>query len=151
MSEKAVATNRKARHEYRIEETIEAGIELKGTEVKSIRRGSVSLQDGFALVRNGEVFLMNVYIAPYQEGNRYNPDPLRKRKLLLKKQEIYRLQSKVKEKGYTLIPLKVYFKNGFAKVELALAKGLAKYDKREKIKKKEADREMRRILKGSHG
>ncbi len=151
MSEKVAATNRKARHEYQIEETIEAGIELKGTEVKSIRRGSVSLQDGFALVRNGEVFLMNVYIAPYQEGNRYNPDPLRKRKLLLKKQEIYRLQSKVREKGYTLIPLKVYFKNGFAKVELALAKGLAKYDKREKIKKKEADREMRRLLKGSHG
>jgi SsrA-binding protein len=151
MSTQVAATNRKARHEYRIEETIEAGIELKGTEVKSIRRGSVSLQDGFALVRNGEVFLMNVYIAPYQEGNRYNPDPLRKRKLLLKKQEIYRLQSKVKEKGYTLIPLKVYFKNGFAKIELALAKGLAKYDKREKIKKKEADREMRRLLKGSHG
>jgi SsrA-binding protein len=151
MSTQVAATNRKARHEYRIEETIEAGIELKGTEVKSIRRGSVSLQDGFALVRNGEVFLMNVYIAPYQEGNRYNPDPLRKRKLLLKKQEIYRLQSKVKEKGYTLIPLKVYFKNGFAKLELALAKGLAKYDKREKIKKKEADREMRRLLKGSHG
>lgn len=149
MSEKAVATNRKARHDYRIEETIEAGIELKGTEVKSIRRGSVSLQDGFALVRAGEVFLMNVYIAPYQEGNRYNPDPLRKRKLLLKKQEIYRLQSKVKEKGYTLIPLRIYFKNGFAKVELALAKGLAKYDKREKIKKKELDREMRRAVKGS--
>jgi SsrA-binding protein len=149
MSEKIAATNRKARHEYHIEETIEAGIELKGTEVKSIRRGSVSLQDGFAVIRNGEAFLMNVYIAPYQEGNRYNPDPLRKRKLLLKKQEIFRLQSKVKEKGYTLIPLKIYFKNGWAKVELALAKGLAKYDKREKIKKREEERELRRALKGA--
>lgn len=147
MSERVAATNRKARHEYHIEETIEAGIALTGTEVKSVRRGSVSLQDGFALVRNGEVFLINVYIAPYQEGNRYNPDPLRKRKLLLKKQEIYRLQSKVKEKGYTLVPLRIYFKNGWAKVELALARGLAKYDKREKIKKKETDRELRRALK----
>ncbi|MCS6902811.1 MAG: SsrA-binding protein SmpB [Candidatus Bipolaricaulota bacterium] len=145
MSEKTVATNRKARHDYQIEETIEAGIALTGTEVKSIRRGSVSLQDGFALVRNGEVFLVNVYIAPYQEGNRYNPDPLRKRKLLLKKTEIHRLQSKVKEKGYTLIPLKIYFKNSWAKVELALARGLAKYDKREKIKKRESERELRRV------
>lgn len=150
MSQKIVATNRKARHEYQIEETIEVGIALKGTEVKSIRRGSASLQDGFALIRNGEAFLMNVYIAPYQEGNRYNPDPLRKRKLLLKKQEIYRLQSKVKEQGYTLVPLRIYFKNGWAKVELALAKGLAKYDKREKIKRKEQDRELRRVLKKSY-
>lgn len=149
MRDEVAATNRKARHEYHIEETIEAGIDLKGTEVKSIRRGSVSLQDGFALVRDGEVFLMNVYIAPYQEGNRYNPDPLRKRKLLLKKQEIFRLQSKVKERGYTLIPLKIYFRNSWAKVELALAKGLTKYDKRERIKKKEAERELRRVLKGS--
>lgn len=151
MSTKVAATNRKARHEYQIEETIEAGIELQGTEVKSIRRGSISLQDGFALVRNGEIFLMNVYIAPYQEGNRYNPDPLRKRKLLLNRQEIYRLQSKVKEQGYTLVPLKIYFKNGWAKIELALARGLAKYDKREKIKKRESEREMRRVLKHARG
>ncbi|MCS6936807.1 MAG: SsrA-binding protein SmpB [Candidatus Bipolaricaulota bacterium] len=149
MSTRIAATNRKARHDYRIEETLEAGIVLTGTEVKSVRRGSVSLQDGFALVRNGEVFLVNVYIAPYQEGNRYNPDPLRKRKLLLKKTEIHRLQSKVKEKGYTLIPLKIYFKNRWAKVELALAKGLAKYDKREQIRKRESDRELRRVLKRS--
>ena len=146
--DKLVATNRKARHDYAIEETIEAGIELKGTEVKSLRRGSCSIQDGFALVRNGEIFLMNVYIAPYQEGNRYNPDPLRRRKLLLHKQQIVRLAGKVQQKGYTLIPLKVYFKNGYAKVEIAVAKGLAKYDKREKIKKKEQEREMRRALKG---
>lgn len=145
--DKLVATNRKARHDYAIEETIEAGIELKGTEVKSLRRGSCSIQDGFALVRNGEVFLMNVYIAPYQEGNRYNPDPVRRRKLLLHKQQIARLAGKVQQKGYTLIPLKVYFKDGYAKVELAVAKGLAKYDKREKIKKKEQEREMRRALK----
>ncbi|MCI2429846.1 SsrA-binding protein SmpB [Candidatus Acetothermia bacterium] len=147
MSERIAATNRKARHEYQIEERLEAGIALTGTEVKSVRRGSVNLQDGFALVRNGEVFLLNVYIAPYQEGNRYNPDPLRKRKLLLRKPEIYRLQSKVKEKGYTLVPLRIYFKNGWAKVELALAKGLTRYDRREKIKKRESDRELRRVMK----
>jgi len=147
--DKLVATNRKARHDYAIEETIEAGIELKGTEVKSLRRGSCSIQDGFALIRNGEIFLMNVYIAPYQEGNRYNPDPLRRRKLLLHKQQIARLAGKVQQKGYTLIPLKVYFKDGYAKVEIGVAKGLAKYDKREKIKKKEQEREMRKALKGT--
>lgn len=145
--DKLVATNRKARHDYAIEETLEAGIELRGTEVKSLRRGSCSIQDGFALIRNGEAFLMNVYIAPYQEGNRYNPDPLRRRRLLLHKQQIARLMGKVQQKGYTLIPLRVYFKNGYAKVEIAVAKGLAKYDKREKIKKKEQEREMRRALK----
>jgi SsrA-binding protein len=142
-----VATNRAARRDYEIEETLEAGIVLKGTEVKSVRRGSVTIKDGFAVVRDGEVFLMHVYIAPYQEGNRYNPDPLRKRKLLLRKSEIMRLQGKVRSKNYTLIPLKIYFKQSYAKVELALARGLAKYDKREKIKKKEADREMRKALK----
>ncbi len=145
--ERLVATNRKARHDYAIEETIEAGIELRGTEVKSLRRGSCSIQDGFALIKNGEIFLMNVYIAPYQEGNRYNPDPLRRRKLLLHKQQITRLMGKVQQRGYTLIPLKVYFKSGYAKVEIGVAKGLAKYDKREKIKKREQEREMRRALK----
>lgn len=144
---KVIATNRKARHDYEIEESCEAGLVLKGTEVKSLRRGSCSLKDGFALVKEGELFLYNVYIAPYKEGSHYNPDPERPRKLLLHKQEITRLSGKVKERGYTLVPLKIYFKRGHAKVELALAKGRAKYDKREKIKKKEQEREMRRALK----
>jgi len=145
---KTVATNRKARRDYEIEETYEAGLVLVGTEVKSLRRGSCSLKDGFALIKEGELFLYNVYIAPYKEGSHYNPDPERPRKLLLHKQEIARLAIKVKERGYTLVPLKIYFKNGYAKVELALAKGRAKYDKREKIKKKEQEREMKRALKG---
>jgi SsrA-binding protein len=144
---KVVATNRKARHDYEIEETYEAGLVLVGTEVKSLRRGSCSLKDGFALIKDGEAFLYNVYIAPYEAGSHYNPDPERPRKLLLHKQEIARLSGKVKERGYTLIPLKIYFKNGYAKVELALARGVAKYDKREKIKKKEQEREIKRALK----
>lgn len=142
-----VATNRTARRDYQIEETLEAGLVLTGTEVKSLRRGSCSLKDGFALVRDGEVYLMDVYIAPYEQGNRYNHDPLRVRKLLLKKSEIARLIGKTQQRGYTLIPLKMYFKNGYAKVELAVAKGLAKYDKREKIKRQESQREIQRAMK----
>ncbi|MFQ6090203.1 MAG: SsrA-binding protein SmpB [Candidatus Bipolaricaulia bacterium] len=145
---KVVATNRKARRDYEIAETYEAGLVLKGTEVKSLRRGSCSLKDGFALIKEGQAFLYNVYIAPYEAGSHYNPDPNRPRKLLLHKQEIVRLATKVSERGYTLVPLKVYFRNGHAKVELALAKGRAKYDKREKIKKREEERELRRALKG---
>lgn len=145
---KVVATNRKARRDYEIAETYEAGLVLKGTEVKSLRRGSCSLKDGFALIKEGQAFLYNVYIAPYEAGSHYNPDPNRPRKLLLHKQEIVRLATKVSERGYTLVPLKVYFRDGHAKVELALAKGRAKYDKREKIKKKEQERELRRALKG---
>jgi SsrA-binding protein len=147
MSIKVVATNKKARRDYEIEEVYEAGIVLVGTEVKSLRRGSVSLKEGFARIKGGEVFLYNVYIAPYQEGSRYNPDPIRPRKLLLHKREIKRLVGKIEEKGYTLIPLKIYFKNSYAKVELAVAKGLAKYDKREKLKRKEQEREIKRALK----
>ncbi len=143
----AVATNRTARRDYQIEETLEAGLVLTGTEVKSLRRGSCSLKDGFALVRDGEVYLMDVYIAPYEQGNRYNHDPLRARKLLLKKSEIARLIGKTQQRGYTLIPLTMYFKNGYAKVELAVAKGLAKYDKREKIKREESQREIQRAMK----
>ncbi len=142
-----VATNRSARRDYSIEDTLEAGIVLTGTEVKSLRRGSCTMNDGFAIVRDGEVFLHNVYIAPYEEGNRYNHDPVRTRKLLLSKREISRLIGKTQQRGYTLIPMKIYFKNGFAKVELAVAKGLAKYDKREKIKKKEERREIDRAMK----
>jgi len=145
--ERTVATNRKARHDYQIEEVIEAGMVLTGTEVKSLRRGSCSLKDGFAVVKDGEVFLYNVYIAPYEEGNRYNHEPTRPRKLLLKKREIARLIGKTEQRGYTLIPLRIYFKNGYAKVELAVAKGLAKHDKRERIKRKEEKREIERALK----
>jgi SsrA-binding protein len=144
---KIIARHPTAHRDFEIEETLEAGMVLTGTEVKSLRRGSCSLKDGFAVVRNGEVFLHNVYIAPYEEGNRYNHDPTRPRKLLLKKREIARLIGKTEQRGYTLIPLRVYFKNGYAKVELAVAKGLAKYDKREKIKRKEQEREIRRALK----
>jgi len=146
---KVVATNRKARHDYEILETYEAGLVLVGTEVKSLRRGSCSLKDGFALIKDGEVFLHNVYIAPYEAGSHYNPDPERPRKLLLHKKEIARLAGKVKERGLTLVPLRIYFRNGYAKVELALARGLAKYDKREKLRRKEEEREIRRALKGA--
>lgn len=145
-----VATNRTARRDYQIEETLEAGLVLTGTEVKSLRRGSCSLKDGFALVRDGEVYLLDVYIAPYEQGNRYNHDPVRARKLLLKKSEIARLSGKTQQRGYTLVPLQIYFKNGYAKVELAVAKGLAKYDKREKIKRKESQREIQRAMKDYH-
>ncbi len=142
-----VATNRTARRDYQIEETLEAGLVLTGTEVKSLRRGSCSLKDGFALVRDGEVFLLNVYIAPYKEGHRYNHDPLRVRKLLLKKSEIARLTGKTQQRGYTLIPLRIYFKKGYAKVELAVAKGLARFDKRAKLKRQEQEREIQKALK----
>ena len=144
---KVVATHPTAHRDYQIEETIEAGMVLTGTEVKSLRRGSCSLKEGFAVVKNGEVFLYNVYIAPYEEGNRYNHDPRRPRKLLLHKREIARLIGKTEQRGYTLIPLRIYFRNGYAKVELAVAKGLAKYDKREKIRRKEQEREIQRLLK----
>lgn len=142
-----VATNRTAHRDFEIDETYEAGLVLTGTEVKSLRQGRCSLKDGFATVRDGEVFLHNVHIAPYTEGNRYNHEPRRTRKLLLHKKEIARLIGKTQEKGYTLIPLKIYFRRGYAKVELAVAKGLRKYDKREKIKRKEQEREIDRAIK----
>lgn len=145
--EKLIATNRSARRDYEIEATYEAGLVLTGTEVKSLRRGSCSMNDGFAQVRDGEVFLHNVYIAPYEEGNIHNHSPTRTRKLLLNRREISRLTGKTQQRGYTLIPLKIYFKKGYAKVELAVAKGLAKYDKREKIKRKEQQRDMERAIK----
>jgi len=145
--EKLIATNRSARRDYTIEATYEAGIVLTGTEVKSLRRKSCSMNDGFALVRDGEAFLYNVYIAPYEEGNRNNHDPTRTRKLLLHKSEIARLTGKTQQRGFTLIPLKIYFKDGYAKVELAVAKGMAKHDKRDKLKKREQEREMEKAMK----
>lgn len=143
---KQIAENRKARHDYHIEETIEAGIALQGTEVKSLRLGRVNLRDSFARVQNGEVFLHGVHISPYEQGNRFNHDPLRVRKLLLHKREIRRLAAKVQEQGYTLVPTKLYFKNGKCKVELALAKGKKLYDKRDSIAKREAERWARQAV-----
>ena len=139
---KVVATNRKARHEFFIEDTIEAGIALKGTEVKSIRQGKLNIKDSYASIDDGEVFINNMHISPYEQGNIFNQDPLRKRKLLLNKSEIRRLTGDIMQKGYTLIPLSVYIKDGLVKVELATAKGKKLYDKREAIAKKDAMRRM---------
>ncbi|WPX09210.1 SsrA-binding protein SmpB [Anaerocellum danielii] len=144
---KVIATNRKAYHDYFIEETIEAGIELKGTEVKSVRLGHVNLKDSFARVENGEVFLYNMHISPYEKGNIFNVDPMRDRRLLLHKHEINRLAGYVQQKGYTLIPLKIYLKRGKIKVELAVAKGKKLYDKREAIAKRDAELEIRKKMK----
>ncbi len=143
---KVITDNRKARHDFFIEDTIEAGIVLKGTEVKSLRAGNVNLKDSYASISNGEVFLEGVHISPYEHGNIFNVDPLRKRKLLLHKREIRRLQQKTKEKGLTLIPLKLYFQNGKVKVELALAKGKKLYDKRATEAAKSAKRDIDRTL-----
>ena len=144
---KTVATNRKARFNYEIIETYEVGIELKGTEVKSIRAGKVNLGEGYASVDNGEVFLKQVHISPYEQGNIFNVDPLRVRKLLLHKQEIRKLIGETTQKGYSLIPLPMYLKRGKVKVQLALAKGKKNYDKRESLAKKDAQRRMEREIK----
>jgi SsrA-binding protein len=144
---KVVTENRKARHDYFIEETYEAGLALTGTEVKSLRAGKANLQDSFARVENNEVFLYNMHISPYDQGNRFNHEPKRTRKLLLHKSEIRRLIGKTREKGLTLVPLKVYFnQRGIAKLELALAKGKKLYDKRDDIASKDANREIARAL-----
>lgn len=145
---KVVAENRKARHDYFIEETYEAGIALVGTEVKSLRAGKANLRDSYAEVINGEVFLQNMHISPYEKGNRFNHDPKRPRKLLLHKHEIRRLIGRTMQKGYTLIPLRIYFKRGKAKVELALARGKKLYDKRESIARRDAEREIAREFRG---
>jgi len=142
-----IARNKKARHDFFIEETYEAGIILKGTEIKSIREGKVNLKDSFAMVENGEVFLYNMHISPYSHGNRENHDPERKRKLLLNKSEIRSLIGKTTMKGYTLVPLSLYIKRNLAKVELALAKGKNVHDKRETIARKTAQREIEKALK----
>lgn len=145
--EKPLAQNKKARHDYRIVSTIEAGIALTGTEIKSVRTSRVTLKDGFAQVRNGEVWLMNVHIAQYAQGNRFNHDELRNRKLLLHKKEIARLAGETQRKGVTLVPLKMYLKHGFAKVLLGVAEGKHEYDKRQTLKKRDQEREIRRALK----
>jgi SsrA-binding protein len=143
---KVVAQNKKANHDYFIEETYEAGIVLQGTEIKSIRAGRINLKDSYARIHNGEMFLYSMHISPYEQGNRYNHDPLRTRKLLLHKKQINTLIGETKEVGYALVPLKVYLKNGFAKVLIGLAKGKKKYDKREDLKQKEAKREIERAF-----
>ncbi len=143
---KTITDNRKARHDYHIEETYEAGIVLAGTEVKSLRAGRANLKDSFARVDNGEVFLYNAHISPYEQGNRFNHDPLRTRKLLMHKHEIRKLIGRVQEKGLTLVPLKMYFKNGKAKVQLALAKGKKLYDKRDDMAARDAKREMEKAF-----
>ncbi|MDQ0216233.1 SsrA-binding protein [Oikeobacillus pervagus] len=144
---KLVAQNKKARHDYFVEETYEAGIVLQGTEIKSIRAGRINLKDSYARIHNGEIFVYNMHISQYEQGNRYNHDPLRTRKLLLHRKQINKLIGQTKEEGYSLIPLKVYIKNGYAKVLLGLAKGKKKYDKREDMKRKEAKREIERAFK----
>jgi len=144
---KIIATNRKARHEYNILETYEAGMVLKGTEVKSLREGKANLKDSYAKMNKEEVFLLNLYISPYEKGNRYNQDPTRPRKLLLHRSQIRRLLGRVVEKGLTLVPLRLYFKGSYAKVELALAVGKKLYDRRKSIAEREAERTVRRALK----
>jgi SsrA-binding protein len=143
---KVIATNKKAYHDYFIEETYEAGIVLTGTEIKSIRAGKVNLKDSFARISNGEAYIHNMHISPFDPGNRFNHEPTRARKLLLRKEEIDKLIGLTKERGYALVPTKVYLKNGFAKLELALAKGKKLYDKRATAAKRDADREISRAL-----
>lgn len=142
--ERIAISNRKARHEYEIIDVYEAGIVLKGSEVKSLRQGRANLQDSYADLKRGEVWLHNMHISPFEQANQFNHDPVRDRKLLLNKSEIRKLIGKTTEKGLTLVPLKVYFKKGIAKIELALAKGKKSYDRREDIKKRDVEREMRR-------
>lgn len=144
---KLVANNKKAYHDYFIEEKYEAGIVLHGTEVKSMRMGKCSIKESFIHIENGEVFAYGMHISPYEKGNIFNKDPLRVKKLLLHKQEIRKLAGKISEKGYTLVPLQVYFKDGKAKVEIGLAKGKKLYDKRQDIAKKDQRREAEKELK----
>ena len=139
---KIIATNRKARHEFFIEDTMEAGIVLTGTEVKSIRQGKVNIKESYASIDGGEVYVNGMHISPYEQGNIFNVDPLRKRKLLLHRREIRKLIGETKQKGFTLIPLSIYLKDGKVKVELALAKGKKNYDKRDTIAKKDAERRI---------
>ena len=142
-----VAQNKKARHDYSIVDTIEAGIVLTGTEIKSVRAARIQLKDGYAQIKAGAAWVLNVHIAPFEQGNIWNQDPDRIRKLLLKKKQITKLQNDLKGTGMTLVPLKVYLKNGFAKVLLGIAKGKHDYDKRESIKRREQERDIKRIIK----
>lgn len=147
MGIKIIANNKKAYHEYYIEEVYEAGIVLTGTEVKSLRLGNVNIKESFCRLKNGELFINNMNISPYEQGNRENHDPTRVRKLLLHKIEIAKLIRKVEEKGLSLVPTKIYFKNSYVKVEVGVARGKKLHDKRESLKRKQADREVAKIFK----
>lgn len=144
---KVVCQNRKAYHDYHIEETLEAGISLLGTEVKSLREGKANLKDSYVIIKERQAFLLNCHISPYSHGNIMNHDPVRTRKLLLHRKEIDRLTGKVTAKGYTLVPLKIYFKDSFAKVEIGVAKGKRFFEKRDTIREREARREIERAMK----
>ncbi len=144
--QRLIVSNRKARHDYTILEVLEAGIVLKGTEVKSLRKRNANLQDSYAIIKNGELWLFGLHISPYEQGNINNHDPVRTRKLLIQKKEMRKLFSKVSEQGLTLVPLSMYFKGPYAKVELAVARGKKSYDKRESIAKREAQRAISRTL-----
>lgn len=144
---KLVANNKKARHDYFIEDTYEAGMVLTGTEIKSVRQGKVSIKESYAKVRDGEVFIIGMNISPYEQGNIFNVDPLRERKLLLNKREINKIESMITTKGKTLVPLKVYInEKGYAKMELGIAQGKKNYDKRHDIAKRDADRRMQKAM-----
>jgi len=145
----SLAENRKARHDYFIEETMEAGLALVGTEVKSIRGGKCNLKDSYADIENGEILIKQMHVSPYEQGNIFNVDPMRNRKLLLHKEEIFRLQGLVQRDGYTLIPLSLYLKNGRVKVALGVCKGKKNYDKRDSMLEKAAKRDMDRAIKNS--
>ncbi len=148
IQQRDLVKNKKAKHDFHIEETFEAGIALEGTEVKSLRSGKASLRDSYARVENGELYLYDMHISPYEKGNQFNHDPKRPRKLLMHKREIMRLYGYVREKSYTLVPLRLYLnEKGLIKVELALAKGKRMYDKRREIAKRDAERQMEKALK----
>jgi SsrA-binding protein len=149
MGEKVLCQNKKAFHDYFIEDTYEAGIALVGTEVKSLRLGKGNLKDSYVQMEEGEAFLHHTHISPYPYGHQFNHEPERVRKLLLHKREIRRLTGKTQERGYTLVPLKIYLKNGKIKIEIGLAKGKTLYDKREDLKKRSADREIEKVMKGA--
>lgn len=144
--EKTLATNRKARHDYFIEKTYEAGIALKGTEVKSIRAGKANLKESYCVIRNNEAFVVGMHISPYKEGNIFNVDPLRDRKLLLNKREILRINQEVMQKGMAVVPLSLYLKNGLIKMEIAIVRGKKLYDKRESIKERDIKRSLERYI-----
>lgn len=146
MAKKIIANNPTARHNYTIEDTMEAGIVLTGTEIKSIRNGKVNMKDTYANIKNGEVFIYGMHISPYEHGNIYNKDPLRTRKLLLTRREINKLYGLIKQKGYSLIPISLYFSGNFLKIELGVGKGKKLYDKREEIAKKDAQRRIQQHM-----
>ncbi|WP_339322908.1 SsrA-binding protein SmpB [Paenibacillus sp. FSL W8-0194] len=144
---KVLAQNKKASHDYFIEDTYEAGIVLTGTEIKSIRNGKANIGDAFATIRNGEIHIHNMHVSPFEQGNRYNPtDPTRARKLLLHKEQIHKLLGQTKQEGYTIVPLKIYIRNGYAKLLLGLGRGKKQYDKRESAAKHDAQRDIQRAL-----